>query len=99
MSNLYFHGQGEIVTGTATIDPASIADGATLDIDVTVTGVTTSDILLSLQPPEDLLANLAQVGVWISAANTITTRLLNESGGALDQASKVWKYAYLKTTD
>ena len=99
MSNLYFHGQGEVVTGTVTVDPGSIADEATLDVDATVTGITTSDILLSFQPSEDLLANLMQVGIWISAANTITVRLANDSGGALDQASKTWRYAYLKTTD
>lgn len=96
MANLYLHGQGEIITGTVTVDPAEIADEATLDVDATVTGVTTSDILLAFQPSEDLLTNLLKVGIWISAANTITVRLANDSGGALNQASKVWKYAYLR---
>ena len=96
MSTLYLSGQGEIITGTVAVDPASLADDGTADTDVTVSGVLTTDILLAMVPPEDLLANLQLVGAWISAADTITVRLGNNSGGALDQASKTWKYAYLR---
>lgn len=99
MANLYLHGQGELITGTVTVDPGSIDDEATADVDVALSGITTNDILLAFQPPEDLLADLQQVGIWISAANQITVRLANDSGGALNQASKSWKYAYLRTSD
>jgi len=97
MSTLYLSGDGTIVTGTVTVNPGSIADEATLDVDVTITGIETGDVLIALQPSADLIADLQQVGIWISAADTATVRLANDSGGALDEPETTWKFAYIKT--
>ena len=85
-----------IVKGTVAVDPGSVADGATLDVDVTITGAAVGDAVI-FHPPEDLAANLEMVGCWVSAANTVTVRLANNSGGAIDQAEKNWIYVLISS--
>lgn len=71
-------------TGSTTWDPANLVDGAGESKDVTVTGAALGDFAVA-----SLGVDLQ--GITISAAvkttNTVTVRLQNESGGALDLAS------------
>lgn len=79
--------------GTATYDAASLADGEGATTTVTVTGAALGDVAAA-----SLSVSVAGITVtaWVSAANTVSVRLQNESGGTLDLASGtlkayVWK--------
>lgn len=70
--------------GSATYDPASMVDGAGLTTTITVSGAVLGDFAeaaFSL----DLQGIL--VTSWISAANTLSVRFQNETGGTIDLAS------------
>ncbi len=87
-------GQHDPETGrrrTATVDPASIAAGATLDVDVTVTGADPAVHHLNWQPPA-LTAGLAISFVRVKATDTLTIRLHNTTGSAIDEPSGTWAF-------
>ena len=74
----------QTLTASATWDAGSIADGDEEAKDVTVTGAALGDyVLASLSVDVADLALSAQV----TAANTVTASLLNNTGGAIDLAS------------
>lgn len=72
------------LTGSATFDPASLADGAGVTTTVTVTGAALGDFAEASfsQALQGVL-----VTAWVSAANTVSVRFQNETGGVLDLAS------------
>jgi len=73
-----------MLSGSATWDAASILDGDEEVKDVTVTGAALGDfVLASLSIDVADLALTAQV----TAADTVTCQLLNNTGGAIDLAS------------
>lgn len=82
-----------VLNGTATIDPASLLDGAGATASITVTGAALGDYVL-ISAPYDLV-DLTVTG-YVSAANTVEVRIQNESGATADLASGVWKAKILK---
>lgn len=68
----------------ATYDPGSLADGAGVTTTVTVTGAALGDFA---QASFSLDLQGITVTAWVSAANTVSVRFQNESGGVLDLAS------------
>jgi predicted nuclease of predicted toxin-antitoxin system len=75
---------GGVLSGSVTWDAASIADGDEEAKDVTVTGAALGDfVLVSASIDVADLALVAQV----TAADTVTCNLLNNTGGAIDLAS------------
>lgn len=70
--------------GSAVYDPASLADGAGVTTTMTVTGAALGDFV-------DVSFSLDLQGValtgWVSAANTVSVRFQNETGGVIDLAS------------
>jgi hypothetical protein len=70
--------------GSATYDPANLADGAGATTTVTVTGAALGDFAQA-SFSNDLQG--ITLTAWVSAANTVSVRFQNESGGALDLAS------------
>lgn len=76
-------------TGTGTVwDPTSIAAGASLTRTVTVTTANIGD-LVKVSPPYSLQG--LGVSAYVSAANTVTIVLNNNTGGAVDLPSGTWK--------
>lgn len=76
--------QQDRISGSATYDPASLADGAGATTTVTVTGAALGDFAeasFSLDLQGILLT------AWVSAANTVSVRFQNETGGVIDLAS------------
>jgi hypothetical protein len=69
---------------TATYDPANLADGAGVTTTVDAPGALLGDYVA-------VSFSLALQGVslhaWVSAANTVSVRFQNESGGAVDLGS------------
>lgn len=74
-----------IYAGKATIDVASLADGAGSTSTITIPGVALGDHVISIAAGVDLAG--ITVSGYVSAANTVALRFQNESGGTLDLAS------------
>jgi hypothetical protein len=73
-----------VISGSATYDTASLADGAGATTTVTATGAALGDfVLVSLGVD---VAGISVTG-YVSAADTVSVRIQNESGGTLDLAS------------
>jgi len=78
---------------TATYDPPSLADGAGTTTTVTVTGAALGDMA---QASFSLATSGITISAWVSAADTVSVRFQNESGGVLDIASGTLKAWVLK---
>jgi hypothetical protein len=91
----YSLGAGSIAdTGSAVYDPPNLADGAGVTTTVTVTGAAFGHYA------EASFSNNLQgitLTAWVSAADTISVRFQNESGGALDLASGTLKATFRRT--
>jgi hypothetical protein len=73
------------LAGSATYDAASLIDGAGATGTITVTGAALGDHVLSVSFGVDLQGIVCTY--WVSAANTVSFRLQNETGGTIDLAS------------
>lgn len=73
-----------ILSGSATYDAPSIAAGSTTTTTVTVTGAALGDFAMA-----SLSVSAAGLGVsaYVSASNTVTVVLNNNTAGAIDLAS------------
>lgn len=71
--------------GSVVYDPASLADGVGATTTITVTGAALGDMVTGLSFSLDL-QGITLTG-WVSAADTVSVRFQNESGGTLDLAS------------
>jgi hypothetical protein len=72
------------LTGSATYDPGNLTDGAGETTTVTVTGAALGDFA---QASFSLNTSGITITAWVSAANTVSVRFQNESGGTLDIGS------------
>lgn len=81
------------LTGTATYDPASLADGVGATTTVTVTGAVLGDIVVT-----SFSLNLQGITLtsYVSAADTVAVRFQNESGGVLDLGSGTLKSVVIR---
>ena len=77
-----------LLAGSATWDPASILDGGFAAQDFTVTGAVLGDFVLA-SAPVDVVDVL--VSAQVTAANTVTVTIQNETGGAVDLATGTWR--------
>ena len=66
-------------------NPTSIAANTVSRQTVTVTGLTTADII-TVNPPA-LTSGLELIGYRVSAADTVTLTFWNSTGGAIDEAA------------
>ncbi|MER9763107.1 right-handed parallel beta-helix repeat-containing protein [Mesorhizobium sp. M0138] len=82
------------LSGTATFDPASLADGVGATTTVTVTGAALGDAAIA---SFSLDTQGITITAWVSAANTVSVRFQNESGGVLDIASGTLKATVFKS--
>jgi len=76
---------GSILSGSATYDPPSLNDGDGATTTVTVTGAALGDLVECVSFSLDLQG--ITVTGYVSAANTVSVRFQNESGGTLDLGS------------
>ena len=76
---------GAILSGSATYDPPNLLDGAGATTTVTVTGAALGDLVECVSFSLDLQG--ITVTGYVSAANTVSVRFQNESGGTLDLGS------------
>ena len=77
-------GTHKFLEGSATWDPGSIANGAEEAKEVTVTGAVLGDVAIASFSLD--VTDLA-ISASVTAADTVTVLLLNNTGGAIDLAS------------
>lgn len=83
------HRPVDLLTGSATWNPGSLADGAgETSAGITVTGAALGDAVV-VYPPYDL-QDVTCTG-YVQAADTVEIRLQNESTGVRDLASGTWQ--------
>ena len=83
---LSFEGAFSVLLGVSgTMDVANLADGAGETNEVDATGVALGDIVLGVSCSVSVAG--ITVTAFVSAANVVSVRFQNESGGALDLAS------------
>lgn len=75
---------GDVLHGSTTFNPASLVDGAGETTTVTVTGAALGDFA---EVSFSLTTSGISITAWVSAANTVSVRFQNESGGLLDIGS------------
>ena len=73
-----------VLNGSAIYDPPSLGDGVGATTTVTVTGAALGDYA---EASFSLDLQGITVTAWVSAANTVSVRFQNESGGIIDLAS------------
>jgi len=79
------------ISASATLDFPSVASNGIASLTITVTGATAGNPVI-LGPPAAIEAGLTWSG-YVSAANTVTVRVHNNTGGAVDPASAIWTVA------
>ncbi len=72
-------GSGEV----AVADPASLADAAGVNVTVTVPGAAVGDVVLAVSASSATVGALTLTGN-VTATDTVTVRVQNESGSAVD---------------
>lgn len=78
------------VTDTIDFGNAATGSGTFASADVTVPGVALGDMLMCVSVGVDTVD--AVIGGSVTAANTVTLTLLNNSAGAIDLASATCKF-------
>jgi hypothetical protein len=95
-NTLSFQGQGVLIKGSVTINPASISSAAVGETSVTISGAAVGDTVIMNAP-----AAIESGCVWssfVSATDTVKLRIANLSGGALDCASASWDYCIIRAS-
>lgn len=87
----------EELTGTATWNPASLAAGSSVSVDVTVTGAALGDYVIACGHPGINVASILLGGV-VRATNTVSVTMENRSGSAFDLASGTLSVIVRKAT-
>jgi hypothetical protein len=82
------------ISATAALDFASIAANSIGTLTVTATGAAAGDSV-HLGPPAAIEAGLMW-SAFVSAADTVTIRLHNTTGSAIDPASATWRVSVIK---
>lgn len=82
----------ELWTVTETVDfgNAATGSGTFASVDVTVPGVARGDMVMGISVGVDTVD--AVIGGAVTAANTVTLTLLNNTSGAVDLASTTCKF-------
>lgn len=87
----------KVLTGSATLDFPNTASGASSDLTITVVGAAESDPV-DLGVPNSVVLPDSIFVAWVSAADTVTVRFDNTSGGAKNPVAGLFKVVVHKTT-
>jgi len=84
-----------ILHGTVSVDPPNIGANSSGTVSVTITGVQTGDRVF-LTPPYTFEDELIFQGAAITGANTVTLKIRNVSGSAVDGSAQNWNYMVIR---
>lgn len=83
--------------GTTSLNPGSIGATTRGTVTFTLTGASTTDIIV-MNPPAGLNDDLLFVGAAVTSANTVTVYLYNPTAGSIDDGANTWSYLWIDTT-
>jgi len=83
--------------GTISLDPPSIGATTRGSVTFTLTGASTTDIIV-MNPPSGLNDDLIFAGAAVTAANTVTVYLYNPTAGSINDTANTWSYLWVDTT-
>lgn len=86
-----------VYTGTLDLGSAATGSGTFASSDVTVPGVALGDVVLGVSLGVDTVDAVVQAAV--TAANTVTVTLLNNTAGAVNLASTTVRIVVLRLND
>lgn len=86
----------KIVSGTASLNPGSIATVSRGTVAMTVTGAAVGDAFI-IEPPTGLDDDLIFCG-YVVSTNTVTIQLYNPTGGPIDDGALTWRYVWIDLT-
>tara|TARA_R110002020_G_scaffold109463_4_gene253295 strand:- start:11405 stop:11731 length:327 start_codon:yes stop_codon:yes gene_type:complete len=92
MANKYWfanHPSGRVLAASKEQDLGSIDDGNEEAFEITCTGAALGDIVLGCSSSLDIID--LGVTAQVTAANTVTVTVLNNSGGALDLGAATFR--------
>jgi hypothetical protein len=78
------------------VDPASMLTTASQALAVTVTGVSTDDVVICAEPQAALEAGISIDYTRVSAANTIVIGFTNNTGGTVNPAAVNFKFVCMR---
>lgn len=84
-----------VLEATATLDFASTATLACTDLTIALTGAVLGDVV-ALGIPHASVPAAGSYTAWVSAADVVTVRYCNNSGGPLNPASGTFKVSIIK---
>ena len=87
----------KVLTGSATLDFPNTSAGASSDLTITVIGAAESDPV-DLGVPNSVVLPDSVYAAWVSAADTVTVRFDNTSGGAKNPIAGLFKVVVHKTS-
>ena len=82
---------------TVSVNPASLATLTGAETDVTVTGVSTDDVIISCEP-QAALNNGITYSARVKAANTVSIHVVNATAGTIDVAATNFKITCARIT-
>jgi hypothetical protein len=91
-------GAKPIEVHSVAVDPASLSTLTGVGTDVTVTGVSIGDEVISAIPSEALTTGLIPAGGFVKTTDTVTVNIFNGSSGTVDGVSKTWYITVIKNT-
>ena len=80
---------------TATINPAAVGAGTSAEQTFTVTGLTTSDVVVVNKP--SATTGVGIVNARVSAADTLALTFMNATAGSVDPASETYTIIALRS--
>lgn len=86
----------KILTASAALNFGDTASPGAADLTITVNGAAVSDSVVLGIPNDAIVAGAAGFYAWVSAANTVTVRFWNASGGNLNPASGTFRVDVVK---
>lgn len=86
----------KLVQYSATLNPASVASATSAEQTFTVSGLTTSDVIIAVSKPT-ATAGVGIVNARVSAADTLALTFMNATAGAVDPASETYTIVALRS--
>ncbi len=83
----------------ASVNPASLAANTGAETDVTVTGVTTDDMVVAIEAHSAAVNNGITFNARVKAANTVAIMFSNATAGAIDIAATTFKILVARIAD
>jgi len=79
----------KVQTFSESLDVANVGAGSESVQNFTITGLTTSDVVIVNKPSNNSGLDMSQA--WVSAADTLTIKFRNVSGGAINPSAETYR--------